>query len=180
MSIGGPPPGDRPASHALTHLDEHGRARMVDVTGKAETLRRAMARCVIIATPDAIEAGAKAEDLFSFAKASGMHAAKQASSLIPLCHPIPLDDVDVQIAPRAASIEVRATTSVVSRTGVEIEALAACAAAALTIVMSLLPGDPDACFTTLALWHKSGGRSGTWQRGEGRSIGAAEGVDRHA
>lgn len=149
---------------ALTHLDEHGRARMVDVTAKFETERHAVARCVVIAAPDAIEAAAKAEDLFSFAKAAGIHAAKQASSLIPLCHPIPLDDVDIRIAPEAESISVSAGTTVVSRTGVEIEALAACAAAGLTIVMSVLSGDPGAYLTTLALWHKSGGRSGTWER----------------
>lgn len=164
MSDRGRPAGTRGVHRALTHLDEHGRARMVDVTGKIETVRQAVARCVVIASPDAIEAAAKAEDLFSFAKAAGIHAAKQASSLIPLCHPIPLDDVDIRIAPEAKSIGISATTSVMSRTGVEIEALAACAAAGLTIVMSVLPSDPGAFLTTLALWHKSGGRSGTWER----------------
>ncbi len=155
-----------PGAPSLTHVDATGRARMVDVTGKPVTERRAAARCVVRASPDALEAAAKDEDFVPFARAAGIHSAKQASSLVPLCHPLPLDDVDVVIDLDTGEgvVEVRVTTSVVARTGVEIEALTACGFAGLTLVMALLPRDPHAVLTTLALWQKSGGRSGTWER----------------
>lgn len=148
----------------LTHIDSHGRARMVDVTAKAVTARRAIARCVVRAAPAAIEAVAKAEDTLAFSKAAAMLGANRAPELIPLCHPLPLDGVDVHVDVGREEIEISTTTDVVARTGVEIEALTACAIAGLTAVMALLPYDPEAVLTTLALWHKSGGRSGTWER----------------
>lgn len=139
---------------------------MVDVTGKSVTERRATARCVVRASRGALEAVAKDEDVVPFAKAAGIHAAKQTPSLIPLCHPLPLDSVDVRVdldtAGGAARIDV--STSVVARTGIEVEALTACGFAGLTLLMALRHYDPDAVLTTLALWHKSGGRSGTWER----------------
>ncbi len=157
---------DRPGDQAFTHLDSSGRAHMVDVTGKPVTHRRATARCVVRATAGAFEAVAKDEDLVPFARAAGIHAAKRAWSLIPLCHPLPLDDVDVRVEVDAARglAEVRASTSVVARTGIEIEALTACAFTGLSVLMALRDHDPDAQLSTLALWHKSGGRSGTWVR----------------
>lgn len=148
----------------FTHLDEHGHARMVDVTGKAVTLRRAVARCVVRAEPGAIERAMKTEDAVGLARAAGLAGAKQAPALIPLCHPLPLDDVDVRIDAAHGEIDIRATTVVAARTGVEMEALAACGAAGLTMVMHVLPFDPCATLSTLALWQKSGGRSGTWER----------------
>ena len=150
----------------FTHLDADGRAHMVDVTGKPVTERRATARCVVRASPAAVEAAAKDEDFVSFAKAAGIHGAKQASSLIPLCHPLPLDDVDVRIEldPQNGAVRVAVTTSVVARTGIEIEALTACGFAGLTLLMALRHYDPEAVLTTVALWHKTGGRSGTWER----------------
>lgn len=155
-----------PGERELTHVDATGRARMVDVTGKAVTERRATARCVVRAATGALEAAAKDEDFLPFARAAGIHGAKQASSLIPLCHPLPLDDVDVAIDVDAVRgvADVRASTSVVARTGIEIEALTACGVAGLTLLMALRTYDPDAVLTTLSLWHKSGGRSGTWER----------------
>ena len=151
---------------AFTHLDAGGHAHMVDVTAKPVTHRQATARCVVKATPGAFEATAKDEDLVPFARAAGIHAAKQAWSLIPLSHPLPLDEVDVRVNVDAARgvADVRASTSVVARTGIEIEALTACAFTGLTLLMALRNDDPDAQLTTLALWHKSGGRSGTWVR----------------
>lgn len=152
------------ADPVFTHLDSHGRAHMVDVTGKAVTERRAVARGVVVASPSAVEAATKEEDLLAFAKAAGMQAAKQAPSLIPLCHPLPLDTVDIAVTVAGGRVEIAASTAVVSRTGVEIEALTACSVAGLTIAMALLPHDPGARLTTVGLWHKSGGRSGVWER----------------
>lgn len=161
-----PKPGSTPE---LTHLDATGRARMVDVTGKPVTERHATARCVVHATPGALEAAAKDEDLVPFAKAAGIHAAKHAPSLIPLCHPLPLDDVeiDVDIDVAGGTADVRASTSVVARTGIEIEAMTACGLAGLTLLMALRTFDPAAVVTTLSLWHKAGGRSGDWERSAG-------------
>ncbi len=159
---------------AFTHVDETGRARMVDVTGKPVTERHATARCVVRTRRDALEAAAKDDDFVPFAKASGIHAAKRTPALVPLCHPLPLDEVDVRVdidvAAGIARVEV--STSVVARTGIEVEALTACAFAGLTLLMSLRHYDPDAVLTTLALWRKSGGRSGTWERAPGRESAA--------
>lgn len=154
------------SDHEFTHLDTSGRARMVDVTAKAVTERHATACCVVRAAPGALEAAAKDEDFVPFARAAGIHAAKRAAALIPLCHPLPLDDVDisVDVDPKHGVATVRASTSVVARTGIEIEAMAACGFAGLTLLMAVRNYDPHATLSTLALWHKSGGRSGTWQR----------------
>lgn len=149
---------------AFTHLDAHGRARMVDVTSKPVTLRRAVARCVVRADPGAIERAMKSEDAAALARGAGLGGAKQTSSLVPLCHPLPLDDVEVAIEAGHGAVDIRAVTTVVARTGVEMEALTACAVAGLAMVMQVLPLDPDATLSTLGLWHKSGGRSGTWER----------------
>jgi cyclic pyranopterin phosphate synthase len=168
----GPDPVDGPE---FTHLDPTGAARMVDVTGKPVTERRATARCLVRATPGALGAAEKDEDFVPFAKAAGIHAAKQASALIPLCHPLPLDDVDIDVDLDVASgtADVRASTSVVARTGIEIEALTACSFTGLTLLMALRDHDPDAVLTTLSLWHKSGGRSGTWERKQPGDPGSA-------
>jgi cyclic pyranopterin monophosphate synthase len=149
----------------LTHVDTRGRARMVDVTGKPVSARRAVARCVVRASPDAVGSLVELPDTIPFARAAGVHAAKRTSDLIPLCHPLPLDDIDVRIEAAApGELAVTATTTVHDRTGVEMEALTACGVAALTVVMALLPADPCARLDSLTLWHKSGGRSGTWTR----------------
>lgn len=150
----------------FTHLDETGRARMVDVTGKPATERLATARCVVRASPGALEAVAKDEDAVPFAKVAGIHAAKLTPSLVPLCHPLPLDGVDVgvDLDTSRGTARIRVSTSVVARTGIEVEALTACGFTGLTLLMALRHYDPDAVLTTLALWHKSGGRSGTWER----------------
>ena len=159
----------RAARGAFTHVDETGRARMVDVTRKPVTERRATARCVLRSRPHALEAAAKDEDFVPFAKATGILGAKRTPSLIPLCHPLPLDDVDIRIELDTASGTacVQVSTAVVARTGIEVEALTACAFAGLTLLMALRHHDPDAVLTTLALWQKSGGRSGTWERASG-------------
>ncbi len=173
MTAGEPTAGEP----VLTHVDGAGRARMVDVTGKAVTERRATARCIVRSTAGALESAVKDEDFSPFARAAGILAAKQAPSFIPLCHPLPLDDVDVEIEVdvTAGKVAVRATTAVVARTGVEIEALTACAFTGLTLLMALRNYDQEAVLTTLALWHKSGGRSGTWERRAGSGSEARPG-----
>ena len=141
---------------------------MVDVTGKAATARRAVARCVVRATENAVRSLAELPDTLPFARAAGVQAAKRTSDLIPLCHPLPIDEVDVRIeAAGPDELAVTATATVHDRTGVEMEALTACGVAGLTVAMALLPVDPAARVDALTLWHKSGGRSGSWDRAVG-------------
>jgi cyclic pyranopterin phosphate synthase len=152
---------------ALTHIDEHGRARMVDVTAKALTRRVALAKCVVVTKGDANEALSNVSgglNVVEAARFAGIQAAKQTASLIPLCHPIRIDRVDVDVIVDGSRVEISAVTEIVERTGVEMEALAACSIAALTMVTALMGRDPDVSIEELTLWHKSGGRSGDWQR----------------
>ena len=158
-----PPPG----APRLTHIDEHGRARMVDVSGKPVTRRVAEARCSVRSGGDVAAVLARppgGADLVETARIAGIMAAKRTPTLIPLCHPLLLDGVEVDVAVVADGFAVRAVTSVAERTGVEMEALTACAAAALVLVQALLDVDPSASVEDLTLWHKSGGRSGVWER----------------
>ena len=161
--------GRTPAAGALTHLDEQGRAHMVDVTAKPLTRRLAVARCAVVTTVDAVAALGRPGnrlDPVEAARVAGIQGAKETSSLVPLCHSIRVDHVSVDVEVSAHRIEITAVTEVVERTGVEMEALTACAVAGLTLVCSLLDVDPEASIEELTLWHKSGGRSGDWQRSE--------------
>jgi cyclic pyranopterin phosphate synthase len=151
----------------LTHLDEQGRAQMVDVTAKPLTHRVAIAKCSIITSADIAALLSKADasgNRMEDARVAGILAAKLTSSLIPLCHSIRIDRVvvDLQVVPQG--VEVSAVTEIVERTGVEMEALTACAVAGLTLLAAVIDQDPDASMENLTLWHKSGGRSGDWQR----------------
>ena len=152
---------------SLTHIDEHGRAHMVDVTAKPLTRRVALARCAVVTAADATKVlgeGRDGLDPVEGARFAGIQAAKQTASLIPLCHPIRIDRVTVDVAVDVHRIEISAVTEIVERTGVEMEALTACAVAALSLVKALLHVDPEASMEELTLWHKSGGRSGNWER----------------
>jgi cyclic pyranopterin phosphate synthase len=153
---------------ALTHLDKHGHARMVDVSAKPLTRRVAVARCAVVTTVDAVVALGDAGcgvDPVEAARVAGIQGAKQTSSLVPLCHSIRVDRVSVDVEVSRHRIEITAVTEIVERTGVEMEALTACAVAGLTLVRSLLELDPEVSVEELTLWHKSGGRAGEWQRG---------------
>lgn len=153
-------------SDGLTHIDEHGRASMVDVTGKAVTLRYAMARCRIVgleATQSLVGDPEHAETLAA-GRIAGILGGKSTSSLIPLCHPIPLTDIDVEIHHEGSAVEVTAVAETVSRTGVEMEALTVCAVAGLSVLGALLHEHPEVRMEDLTLWRKTGGRSGTWER----------------
>lgn len=151
----------------LTHVDEHGKAHMVDVSGKPVTRRVAEARCSVRTLGDVaavLDHPPGGADLVETARIAGIMAAKRTPDLVPLCHPLLLDGFAVDVAVVADGFEVRAVTSVSERTGVEMEALTACAAAALVLVQALLDVDPCASVEDLTLWHKSGGRSGVWRR----------------
>jgi cyclic pyranopterin monophosphate synthase len=167
------PEGQTKIGGNLTHLDEQGRARMVDVTAKPLTRRVAVARCAVVTTVDALAAFAAPRDgadPVEAARVAGMQGAKQTSSLVPLCHPIRIDRVSVDMHVGEDRIEITAVTEIVERTGVEMEALTACAVAGLTLVCSLLEHDPEVSVQELTLWHKSGGRSGEWQRSESGAL----------
>lgn len=140
---------------------------MVDVTAKPATVRRAIARASVHTTADVIavlSARPGEPDPIVLARVAALGAAKRAWDLIPLCHPIHLTDVSVVIALGDGVVEIEAMTEVVERTGVEMEALTACAVAGLSIVGVLRDVDPWASIDDLALWSKEGGRSGRWTR----------------
>jgi cyclic pyranopterin phosphate synthase len=154
----------------LTHLDEHGDARMVDVGGKPVTARRALARAVVRMTPETariVAAGdAPKGDVLGVARIAGIMAAKQTGDLIPLCHPVGLDHVDVDgvVDVEAGTVTLTATASVTARTGVEMEAMTAAAVAALTVYDMVKGVERGVAIEQVVLLEKSGGRSGTWRR----------------
>ena len=156
------------AHNEFTHLDPMGRARMVDVTPKEPTHRRAMARGRVEMTPDtasAVARGAIAKgDVLSVARVAGIQAAKRTSDLVPLCHPLLIGAVNVNFEIGDAYIDVEASVETVGRTGVEMEALTACSVAGLTIYDMCKSIDKSMTITQVALWEKTGGKSGTYHR----------------
>jgi cyclic pyranopterin monophosphate synthase len=152
----------------FTHLDPLGRARMVDVTSKEATHRRAIARCKVTMNSDTaskIASGAVAKgDVLAVARVAGIQAAKQTPNLLPLCHPLLVGSVFVNFQIEEHHVMVEAQVETVDRTGVEMEALTACAVAALTIYDMCKSIDRAMTITDVALWEKTGGRSGTFRR----------------
>ena len=152
----------------FTHLDQAGHARMVDVTPKDATHRRAVARCKVFMAPATTAAVANREmekgDVLAVARVAGIQAAKRTSDMIPLCHPLMLGSVTVNFEIGDDHVLVEARVETVDRTGVEMEALHACAVAALTIYDMCKSADKDMEIAELALWEKAGGRSGTYRR----------------
>jgi cyclic pyranopterin phosphate synthase len=154
----------------LTHLDPEGTARMVDVGGKPVTGRRAVARAVVrmsTETARAVAAGdAPKGDVLGTARIAGIQAAKRTGELIPLCHPLPLDLVDVEAAvdPEAGTVTVTAEARVTARTGVEMEAMTAAAVAALTVYDMVKGLERGVEIQAVHLVAKSGGRTGEWRR----------------
>jgi cyclic pyranopterin phosphate synthase len=157
-------------SDGLTHLDSAGNARMVDVGDKPATERRAVARAVVRVTPETaalVEQGnAPKGDVLGVARIAGIQAAKRTSELIPLCHPLALSFVGVEgsINVPAGEIELIAEARTTGPTGVEMEALTAASVAALTVYDMVKGVQRGAEIASVALQHKSGGRSGKWQR----------------
>lgn len=152
----------------LTHLDPLGRARMVDVTPKEPTHRRAIARGRVYMQPETaslVARGAIAKgDVLAVARVAGIQAAKRTPDLIPLCHPLLVGSVFVNFQIEEGSIEVEAQVDTVDRTGVEMEALTACTVACLTIYDMCKSADRSMVVGDVALWEKTGGRSGTFRR----------------
>jgi cyclic pyranopterin phosphate synthase len=152
----------------FTHLDPLGRARMVDVTAKEPSHRRAVARCRVYmeaATASAIASGAITKgDVLAVARVAGIQAAKQTPHLLPLCHPLLVGAVLVNFRLEDTYVEVEANVDTVDRTGVEMEALTAAGIAALTIYDMCKSMDRSMTIGDLALWEKTGGRSGTYRR----------------
>ncbi|MEN3973453.1 cyclic pyranopterin monophosphate synthase MoaC [Sphingomicrobium sp. XHP0235] len=154
----------------LSHLDAEGRARMVDVGDKAATDRHAVASAWLRLSAEAMEAVAdgqsKKGDIVRTAELAGIMGAKRTADLIPLCHPLPLDTVriDITLHREDCAIEVRATTRTHGRTGVEMEAMTAASVAALTLYDMIKAVDRGATVESIRVEEKSGGKSGDWQR----------------
>jgi cyclic pyranopterin monophosphate synthase len=156
------------SDRGLTHLDPLGRARMVDVTPKEATHRRAIARCKVFMKPDTTSKVASNAitkgDVLGAARIAGIQAAKRTPDLIPLCHPLLVGAVNINFTIGDDHVEVESQVETIDRTGVEMEALTACAVAALTIYDMCKSSDRSMVIGDLALWEKTGGRSGHWRR----------------
>jgi cyclic pyranopterin phosphate synthase len=156
------------ADPEFTHLDEAGHARMVVVTAKDPSHRRAIARCKVYMKPDTAAAIANREvkkgDVLAVARVAGIQAAKRTSDMIPLCHPLMIGAVTVDFEIGEDHVAIECFVDVIDRTGVEMEALHACSTAALTIYDMCKSADRGMTIGDLALWEKTGGRSGTYRR----------------
>ena len=152
----------------FTHLDPLGRARMVDVTPKDPTHRRAIARAKVFMSADTASAVARGAigkgDVLAVARVAGIQAAKRTPELIPLCHPLLVGAVLVNFRIEDTYIEIEAEVETVDRTGVEMEALTACSVAALTVYDMCKSRDKEMVIGEVALWEKTGGRSGPYRR----------------
>jgi cyclic pyranopterin phosphate synthase len=156
------------SDRGLTHIDPLGRARMVDVTPKEATHRRALARCKVMMKPETTSMVASNSltkgDVLAVARVAGIQAAKQTPNLIPLCHPLLVGSIFVNFTIGDDNVEVEAQVETIDRTGVEMEAMTACAVAALTIYDMCKSVDRSIMITELVLWEKTGGRHGIYRR----------------
>ena len=153
---------------SLTHFDNRGQAHMVDVSGKAETARVAVAEGVVIMAPETLalaQGGAAKGDVMGVARLAGIMGAKRTADLIPLCHPLPLSKVAIELTPDPAlpGIRVTATAATTGRTGVEMEALTAVSTACLTIYDMLKAAQKDMRIEGIRLLSKTGGKSGDFK-----------------
>jgi cyclic pyranopterin monophosphate synthase len=170
----------------LTHVDRSGRPRMVDVTEKAPTARRAIAEALVKVSPETlsmvIDGVAAKGDVLGVAELAGVMGGKRTSDLIPLCHPIPLTDLLVTVTPdRTTSIlRVRAEAATTGSTGVEMEALTAASIAALTIYDMVKGVERGVEIQSIHLVSKTGGKSGEWHRSEPPGSGGEGGAPRRA
>lgn len=151
---------------SLTHLDDDGRARMVDVGGKPVTHRVAIAEGRLDTTPEVVglvrSDDLKKADVLPTARIAGIAGAKRTSELIPLAHIVPLDAVSIDFGFEEAAVTIRATVSTTARTGIEMEALTAVSVAALALIDMVKAVDKHARITDVRVTAKSGGRSGDW------------------
>jgi cyclic pyranopterin phosphate synthase len=150
----------------FSHVDDSGAARMVDVSGKDVTVRTAAARGRVEVSPDVIALlrgeGLPKGDVLAVARIAGIQAAKRTPDLIPLCHPLAIDAVTVDVEVSDTSVDIHAQVRTTARTGVEMEALTSVAVAALTVVDMVKAVDRHATITGIEVVAKSGGRSGEW------------------
>ncbi len=156
----------------LSHVDAGGAARMVDVSGKAVSVRQAVATGVLNTTAEVIGLIADGRlpkgDALATARIAGILAAKRTSDLVPLCHPIAISAVTIELLPGPESVSITATVRTTDRTGVEMEALTAVAVAGLTLHDMVKAVDPAASLDAVRVERKDGGKTGTWTRPEGR------------
>jgi cyclic pyranopterin phosphate synthase len=159
----------------LTHVDDAGAARMVDVSGKQVTARTATASGRVLVSAEVVAllrgAGVPKGDTLAVARLAGIMGAKQTPTLIPLCHPLSLSSAEVDLRVTDASVDILATVRTTDRTGVEMEALTAVSVAALTVVDMVKAVDKGAVITDVRVESKTGGKSGAWHRGEPTSPG---------
>lgn len=156
------------AQDHLTHLDEGGAARMVDVSAKDVTARMARATGRVLVTPRVVDLlrgeGLPKGDALATARIAGIMGAKRTPELVPLCHPLALSGVTVDLAVTDDAVEISATVKTTDRTGVEMEALTAVSIAALTVVDMVKAVDKGAVITDVQVETKTGGKSGDWRR----------------
>jgi cyclic pyranopterin phosphate synthase len=169
----------------LTHLDRSGRPRMVDVSDKPTSARRAVAEAEVSMSQETLSmvidgAGTKG-DVFTVAELAGVMGGKRTAELIPLCHPLPLTDLVVELRPdrNASTVRIRASAATVAPTGVEMEALTAASIAALTVYDMVKSVDRTAEIRRVRLLEKSGGRSGEWRRSPDDAAAATPRTDGH-
>jgi cyclic pyranopterin phosphate synthase len=152
----------------LSHVDERGAARMVDVAGKAVTHRRAVATAFVRMLPGTldmiVEGRAPKGDVIAVARTAGIMAAKRTSDLVPLCHPLPITHAAVDLEPADGGVRITAVVETDGKTGVEMEALTAAGIAAVTLYDMCKAVDRGMVVTDLMLLSKEGGRSGSWSR----------------
>nr|WP_269205209.1 cyclic pyranopterin monophosphate synthase MoaC [Motilibacter aurantiacus] len=155
----------------MTHVDERGAARMVDVSAKPVTARVAVASGLLRTTPEVVALlrgeGVPKGDALAVARIAGIAGAKRTPDLVPLCHPVALHGVELDLEVVDAGVSIRATARTADRTGVEMEALTAVAVAGLTLVDMVKAVDRGAVITDVRMESKSGGKSGTWTRDAG-------------
>ena len=153
----------------FTHLDEAGAARMVDVSGKDVTARSATATGKVLMSPDVVELlrgdGVPKGDALGVARVAGIMGAKRTPDLVPLCHPLSISGVTLDLQVHDDGVAITATVKTTDRTGVEMEALTAVSVAALTVVDMVKAVDKAAVITDVQVEEKTGGKSGTYRRG---------------
>jgi len=161
-----------PDESLLTHVDEAGAARMVDVSAKAVSARRAVAAGRVDTTPEVIALlrgdGMPKGDALGVARLAGIMGAKKTPDIVPLCHPIGLHGVTVDLVISDTGIEITATTKTADRTGVEMEALTAVATAGLALIDMIKAVDPAASIEAVRVLRKEGGKTGDWVRPQDR------------
>lgn len=158
------------AKRGLTHVDEQGAARMVDVSGKDISVREARASGQVNLSDEVISllrtGGVPKGDALAVARIAGIQAAKKTPDLVPLCHPIAIHGVAVELTVREHDVHIVATVRTADRTGVEMEALTSVSVAGLALIDMVKAVDPSAQLTNVQVEEKSGGKTGHWHRGQ--------------